>query len=214
LLVELIGLGIHIVKPVRLLFFIKIDLNTQIYIILYMCDYSNSVVYAIVCKDCEIKDMYVGSTNNIDKRKICHKSNCYNVNSDHYNRKVYKFIRENGGFDNFKFQILEEVCCENKQELLERERFYVECLEPSLNIEVPSRSKKEYYQDHREEKLEYQKEYYQENQENYKKYYQDHRDKLTEKINCECGGTYTRPHKAKHFKTKKHQDYLKNLNIN
>jgi len=153
-----------------------------------MCDYSNSCVYAIVCKNENIQDMYVGSTSNFEQRKCDHKKDCNNSNRKSYNLKVYKFIRDNGEFDNFKFEILEEVCCENKQELIKRERFYVESLEPSLNIQVPSRSKKEYRE--------------------------QHHDKITEKINCECGGRYTRQHKAKHFKSKKHQHYIKNLNIN
>jgi group I intron endonuclease len=172
-----------------------------------MSDYSNSVVYAIVCKNENIKDMYVGSSSNFEQRKRDHKSDCYNVNRHHYNRKVYKFIRDNGGFDNFKFEILEEVCCENKQELRSRERYFLEQLGASLNSHVPSRTQKEYKKKYREENRE-------ETQEYNKKYYKENQDKLKEKINCECGGRYTRPHKAKHFKSKKHQHYIKNLNIN
>ena len=34
------------------------------------------------------------------------------------------------------------------------------------------------------------------------------REKQNEKINCVCGGKYTMSHKAKHFKTNKHQLYI------
>jgi group I intron endonuclease len=99
-----------------------------------MCDYSNSVVYAIVCKNSNIQDCYVGSTSNFEQRKRDHKKDCNNSNRKSYNLKVYKFIRDNGGFDNFKFEIIEELSCENKQELLERERYYVELLKHFIGL--------------------------------------------------------------------------------
>ena len=44
-----------------------------------------------------------------------------------------------------------------------------------------------------------------------KKYHDKVKDKLRGKHNCECGGRYTIPHKAKHFKSIKHQNFLKEL---
>ena len=38
--------------------------------------------------------------------------------------------------------------------------------------------------------------------------YNNNKDKLKEKFNCECGGRYTRHHKARHIKSRKHQDYI------
>jgi len=37
---------------------------------------------------------YIGSTFDIKERLILHKSDCYNINRHHYNRKVYKYIRK------------------------------------------------------------------------------------------------------------------------
>ena len=46
----------------------------------------------------------------------------------------------------------------------------------------------------------------------YKKiYYENNKSKLTEKHNCPCGGKYSIWVKARHFKCKKHTDYLKSL---
>ena len=42
----------------------------------------------------------------------------------------------------------------------------------------------------------------------HKEYYYKNRDKAHEKHTCPCGGKYTHQHKASHFKTKKHQEYL------
>jgi predicted GIY-YIG superfamily endonuclease len=41
-------------------------------------DYSKTIIYKIVCKDTEIKDVYVGSTTQFTKRKASHKSACHN----------------------------------------------------------------------------------------------------------------------------------------
>jgi predicted GIY-YIG superfamily endonuclease len=62
-------------------------------------DYSNTVIYKIVCKDESIKDLYVGHTTNFDKRKYQHKLCCsQNIKNNNINNsKIYKTINENGG---------------------------------------------------------------------------------------------------------------------
>ena len=68
---------------------------------------------------------------------------------------------------------------------------------------------KQYREKHREEKKAYFKEYYQKNKHKANEYYHNNKHKLkgNEKINCECGGSYLRRGKSRHFKTKKHQNY-------
>lgn len=39
-----------------------------------------------------------------------------------------------------------------------------------------------------------------------KKYWQKNKERFTEKIICDCGGSYTLSNKSKHFKTKKHMN--------
>ena len=64
-------------------------------------DYNNTTIYKIVCTDLSNKDIYVGHTTQFIKRKSSHKHNCNNPISKFYNLKVYKTIRENGGWENW-----------------------------------------------------------------------------------------------------------------
>jgi len=108
---------------------------------------NTGIIYIIKCKDPKIKQCYIGSTTNFNKRKVKHKSNCNNKNSRKYNYKVYKFIRENGNFDNFYFEILQdEIEFNHRKELEIIERFHIEDIgfNLTLNTIIPSRTKKEY----------------------------------------------------------------------
>jgi predicted GIY-YIG superfamily endonuclease len=62
-------------------------------------NYDNTYFYKIICKDINIKDIYVGHTTNFIKRKNQHKSTALaNEYSKNPNRKlpIYLFIRANG----------------------------------------------------------------------------------------------------------------------
>ena len=96
-------------------------------------DYKNSVIYRIYCKNPDIKDCYIGSSKCIYFRINCHKSVCYNKTIREYNLKIYEFIRNNGGWDNFDYEILEYYPCNNFEELRQKEQEYIEKLNPSLN---------------------------------------------------------------------------------
>ena len=116
-------------------------------------NYSNSCVYKICCNDINIKDCYVGSTTNLNKRKRRHKSGCNNENSKDYNYNVYKFIRDNGGWDNWTVVLMESYSeCKSKEELLRFERYHMEKLETTLNSQVPGRTKKEYDKEYKKNK--------------------------------------------------------------
>ena len=60
---------------------------------------------------------------------------------------------------------------------------------------------------------EYNQKYYQEKKDYFKEYRENNRDKYKEKIKCECGKVITRGSISRHCKTKKHKDYLNNINI-
>jgi len=60
-------------------------------------DYSKTVIYKIQCKDPNIWYTYGGHSVDLERRRIEHRSRCYNKNADHYSAYVYQFIRENGG---------------------------------------------------------------------------------------------------------------------
>ena len=74
-------------------------------------DYSNTIIYKIYCKNPDIKDLYVGHTTNFVQRKHSHKQNCVNSNSVCYDMKVYKTIRNNGGWDNWNMEIVNFFNC-------------------------------------------------------------------------------------------------------
>jgi group I intron endonuclease len=99
-------------------------------------------IYKIICKDENIKDCYVGSTKDLHRRKSNHKYSCNTkINKDH-NLPLYIFIRNNGGWDNFIFDIVETFIC-NKIQILEYERQFIEKLNSTLNSWCPFRNKNE-----------------------------------------------------------------------
>ena len=125
-------------------------------------DYANGLQYKIVCKDPAITDCYNGSTCSLKDRKSEHKKRCNNPNSDKYNFKVYRFIREHGGWDNWTMIQLELYPCNSKPELVLRERHWFDLLKPTMNTYSPmttpeerkesvKQNNKEYYANHIEE---------------------------------------------------------------
>ena len=64
---------------------------------------NNYFFYKIVCvSDNNIDLFYIGSTANFKERQRQVKKESYNENSTKYNSNLYKTIRENGGWQNFK----------------------------------------------------------------------------------------------------------------
>ena len=54
---------------------------------------TNYVIYRMYCNGTLL--CYIGSTSNLKRRKIEHKTSCYNVNDgSKYNYKHYKYIRD------------------------------------------------------------------------------------------------------------------------
>ena len=198
-----------------------------------MSDYLNSVIYKLHKDD--MSEIYIGSSKDRNKREELHKSACNNENSHGYNLKVYKFIRENGGMDTWKFEVIQEFSCENRTQLRILEQYYYDLMKPALNTIRPYISE-EYYQDNIEELKEYQKkyhenyyhdnieeikeqnkEYYENNREKFAKnganYREQNREKFNQKYNCKCGGKYTYGDKARHCKSKRHKTFIeKNQN--
>jgi len=97
-------------------------------------DYSKTVIYKICCKDESIKDIYVGHTTNFFYRKIQHKTCC---NNKFNNCKIYNFINENGGWNNWEMIELETVNCKDLSEARQKENEYYNLLNPTLNTIKP-----------------------------------------------------------------------------
>ena len=79
----------------------------------------------------EIK--YIGSTNNKSARKSIHKKNTTNRVSKKYWFKLYKHIRENGGWSSFTFEVIETGEYATRSESFVRERELIRIMEPFLN---------------------------------------------------------------------------------
>jgi hypothetical protein len=186
-------------------------------------DYSKGIQYKIVCKDPSITDCYNGSCVSLKDRKKTHKSHSLNPNCIQYNFKVYRFIRENGGWYNWIFIQLEEFPCKSKQELVLRERYWFDLLKPTLNSYSPTLDVKKMKKTKAEYSIEYNKknkveistknkQYYEEKKVEIlgkqKQYSVEHKDeiaaKFKEKVTCECGCVTNKYYLSIHQKTKKH----------
>ena len=157
--------------------------------------YENSLVYKLCCNDPEITDIYIGSTCNFRARKHNHKRCCNNENRKEYNRYVYKFIRENGGFNNWSMVLIKKYPdVKDMYELNHKERKWMRKLKATLNKNVPGNFLTI-------GKIEYDKQYRETNKEKLN-------EKAREKIQCECGCMISRDHISKHRKSKKHQELI------
>ena len=122
-------------------------------------DHSNTIIYKIVCNDVDIKECYVGQTTSFDKRKSHHKSSCSNANNKKHNLYVYQFIREHNGWNNWSMIEIEKFNAIDKFDAHKRERYWIETLQSTLNKIIPTRTKKEYYEQNTEQIKEYNKQY-------------------------------------------------------
>ena len=179
-----------------------------------MPDYSKAVAYKIQCLDEDIKEIYVGSSCNFTRRKCEHKSDCNTEHSKKYNYKVYQFIRDNGGWDNWRIVPIEKIKCIDKIEMLIEETKIIEREKATLNAKKAhstKEEKKEYYDEYRKT---YNPKYYEENKEQIleqSKIYRDENKEKTkesrkEKVLCECGKEIVKNRKARHIKSQYHID--------
>jgi hypothetical protein len=105
-------------------------------------DYSNTIIYKIYCIDETIKDIYVGHTTHFIQRKYQHKLLCNNSKNV---LKIYKIIRENGGWDNWNMVEIAKYNCNDSTEARIKEQLHYEELNSSLNSCPPYVDKIQYY---------------------------------------------------------------------
>lgn len=128
--------------------------------------------------------------------------------------------------ENAYIELYEDYPCESRQQLTKREGEVIRSLD-CINKRIEGRTRKEWEQDNKEYVKEWHKQWYinnkdkikaqhkqwyannrEEQKAKHKQWHENNKDKNREKHNCECGGKYTHQNKKKHFKTKKHQDYI------
>jgi hypothetical protein len=151
-----------------------------------MVNYNKSTIYKLCCNNLEIKEIYIGSTTNFNKRRNAHKSDCNNKEKRSYNLYVYQFIRSNGGFQNWSMVEIELFNARDKKNLHRRERYWIETEKSVLNQIRAYATEEEKKDDNKKTAL---------------KYYYNNK---AEQIGCECGSIISRHGLTRHKKTKKH----------
>lgn len=102
-------------------------------------NFTNSVIYKIVCKDLEVKDVFVSSTQNLDNRIASHKKLAKQPQLQPLSDQLmYTTIQAKGGFDNWDCIFIEKFSCSDKHELHARERYWIEQLGANLNKVIAS----------------------------------------------------------------------------
>ena len=145
-------------------------------------DYSKTIIYKLCCLDTNITDIYVGHTTNKTLRIKDHKVKTNNGKILGYNYKVYEFIRNNGGWDNWSFIELEYYPCENRNQAETRERFWYDELKATLNTKRPKITEEELKVKKNELIIEWRKNNIKHRKEYYKQYnpvyYEEHKNNL------------------------------------
>jgi len=153
--------------------------------------YSKGKIYMVITENSN--DIYVGSTILTLKRRLELHETEYRTSSKYCSSQD---ILEQG---DYKIVLIKNFPCSSLNEL-EREEGKFQRDLVCVNKRVAGRTQKEWYEDN----IDKRKEYYIKNREAII-------IKKKEKFNCECGGKYTKGVKARHFKSKKHQNYHKKL---
>jgi len=142
-----------------------------------MPNYSKSKIYKIVCNITGL--IYIGSTSQTLTRRIQdHKKNYKRYLNEKYNfTSSFKIIENN----NYDIILVEDFPCERKEQLHARERYWIENTE-CVNMFIPTRTYKEWYQDNKAKIKEKKKEYHKAYALKYKEKRKEINEKNKEKI--------------------------------
>jgi hypothetical protein len=116
--------------------------------------------------------------------------------------------------------------CDNVQELRHLEGYWQQELKPTHIYATAGRTKREYYEMHKDKISQWQKQYRADNYDKliassrarYKEYWNTNKDKIlakkSEKVRCECGSLVWKSNLCYHNKSKKHINHMNNLIMN
>lgn len=184
-----------------------------------MVNYSNGKIYKIEAIEGENHEIYVGSTTKqyLSQRMVEHRGQYarWKKPESSYPKVTSFILFDKHGVDNCQIVLLENVCCNSRDELTSREAHYIRTLK-CVNKGTPHKSRKEYYQDNTARI----KEYYQDNSVIMKSYTRERwnasKDELNAKLRenrftCECGSSNIRvDKKSRHCGTIKHLKIMAN----
>jgi len=145
-----------------------------------MSKYKNSKIYKLVSPHTD--EIYIGST----VQRLCHRLSGHKRDCREGKVITNKKLFELGGV---KIILIEDFPCDRKEELIKRERHYIENFD-CVNKVIPGRTPKEYYQDHKEHLSKKSKIRYENNKEKIaektKEYREENKEKIAEKKKEYC----------------------------
>ena len=159
-------------------------------------------------------DVYIGSTcePSLAHRMAGHRRNYKRWQEGKHNNLSSFKLFDKYSVENCNIFLIEEFPCETKDQLRQRECYYIKNI-PCVNKNIPGRTKKQYYENNKEHIKQYRddhkgyiKQYRDDHKEHIKetnKQYRDnHKEYYQTKFKCFCGGCYSRRDKSTHYKTK------------
>ena len=170
-----------------------------------MVNYNNGKIYKIVADNGEEGDVYIGSTT---KKRLCdrmvqHRYTYKKWKEGEYHKFSSFDLFEKYGIENCKIILVEEFNCDTKDQLLKHESYYIESTH-CVNKCIPNRTRKKYCEANKDKKKLIDKKYAEVNKERLK-------EANSKSFYCECGSICRYGDKAKHMRTIKHQNYLKQI---
>jgi hypothetical protein len=193
-----------------------------------MVNYQLGKIYQII--DNTNNNIYIGSTcePTLARRLSNHKKDYtkYLKNSEKYSYITSFLILKN---KDYNIILIENCACNSKDELHARERYWTNRLEcvnkvkkQGIIAEIGEKEYKIQYKEENKDKIkqyqkEYDKQYYFNNKVKINKRNKQYRENNKEKIKkfrkekhvCQCGKKYTKPHKNRHLRSKKHLKWTK-----
>jgi len=156
-----------------------------------MPNYENGKVYKITSN--QTNKIYIGSTSKmyLSQRLGDHKSAFKTrANGKINDSTAYEILQ----YDDAEITLIESYPCNTKDELLSRERYYIDVYKDicvnKCRPKVSDEEKKQYWKDRYIQKKEEIK---------------AHRSQV---VDCECGGHYTIHHKQRHLSSARHKRFL------
>jgi hypothetical protein len=187
------------------------------------------IIYRIRPLDKTIDFSYIGSTICFAKRKSKHKEVCHNEKSKSHKSPLYKFIRDNGGWDSFEMVPSEEYKCDTKLQARIREQDTLDKIENKLNSiraysdDATRTQQINLYRNENKERIQEQRhQHYLENRDVILEKRNGYRNKnktaineqKKEKVECCCGAIVSKSHIGRHRYAIKHQAFLEASNDN
>jgi iron only hydrogenase large subunit-like protein len=164
-----------------------------------MPDYKNGKIYKIWSP--QGNEIYIGSTIQPLYKRFYHHKTVRNSSS--------KILFEK--YDDVRIELIECVPCDNKEQLNKKEGEFIRN-NNCVNKCIAGRTGKEYREDNKEKRKEWLEDNKEHIKEQTKQYRDNNKDKIKEyrqkKITCDCGRTFRFDDKARHERSKFHQDAI------